>query len=111
MFLITDEQVQAAFDWLHDNAPAMARAIRRRGLAEDVAKHRKAIAFRLSSAKSVADRQAEAELDEKYQAALAELREAEAELALLKMEQSNADKVIEAWRTVQSNLRSMGKTG
>lgn len=111
MFIIPDEDVQAAFDWLKDNTLTMAQAIQRRGAAEDVAKHRKAMSFRLSTEKSVADRQAEAEIDPQYQAALTELREAEAHLALLRMQQSNADKMIEAWRTVQSNIRSMGKVG
>jgi regulator of protease activity HflC (stomatin/prohibitin superfamily) len=107
-FTIRDETVHAAFDTLDANTQpaAAARAMRER--REDEAKAAKAKAF-LQAAGSVAEREARAILSEEYYQARERYYAAVEADEEFRNERSKCEAIIEAWRTVQSNYRAMGK--
>ena len=107
-FTIRDETVHAAFDALetHVQPAAAAKAMRER--REDEKKAAKARAF-LKATGSVAEREATSILDDEYKQACERLYaaiEADEEFRNLR---GKCEAIIEAWRTVQSNYRAMGK--
>lgn len=108
VFTIRDSTVHAAFDTLeaHAQPAAAARAMRER--REDESKAARAKAF-LHATGSVAERDARAILSEEYQQARERYYaavEADEEYRNIR---SKCEAIIEAWRTVQSNFRAMGK--
>lgn len=108
-FIIRDETVHAAFDWLEENAQpaAVARAMRER--REDERKSAKAMAYLHADGKNVAEKEANALLAPNYKAACEAYYQAVEEDETYRNRRSKAEAIIEAWRTVQSNLRAMGK--
>lgn len=109
-FTIQDDDVQAAFDWLEENAglAAIARAMRER--AEDERKQAKARVF-LKEAGSVAERDAKAIVSDEYRQACEQYYTAIEADEEFRNRRSKAEALIEAWRTCQSNQRAMGKVG
>ncbi|WP_159585971.1 hypothetical protein [Chelativorans xinjiangense] len=107
-FTIRDETVHAAFDMLESHAQpaAAARAMRER--REDERRAAKARAF-LEAAGSVAERESKAVLSEEYQLACERFYAAVETDEEYRNQRSKCEAVIEAWRTVQSNYRAMGK--
>lgn len=107
-FTIRDETVHAAFDMLESHAQpaAAARAMRER--REDERRAVKARAF-LKATGSVAERDAHALLTEEYQQASERFYASVEADEEFRNQRSKCEAVIEAWRTVQSNYRAMGK--
>jgi hypothetical protein len=107
-FTIKDETVHAAFDALQSHAQpaAAARAMRER--REDERRAAKARAF-LKSTGSVAERDALSLLDEGYLQASERYYAAIEADEEYRNERNKCEAIIEAWRTVQSNWRAMGK--
>jgi len=107
-FVIRDETVQTAFHALQDHAQpaAAARAMRER--REDERRAAKARAF-LDATGSVAERDARSILSEAYQQANERYYAAVEADEEYRNERSKCEAIIEAWRTVQSNYRAMGK--
>ena len=107
-FTIRDETVHAAFDALESHAQpaAAARAMRER--REDERRAAKAKAF-LRATGSVAEREAHAVLDEEYRQACERFYAAVEADEEYRNQRSKCEAIIEAWRTVQSNYRAMGK--
>lgn len=107
-FIIRDETVHAAFDMLESHAQpaAAARAMRER--REEERRQAKARAF-LAATGSVAERDARSLLDESYQQACERFYAAVEADEEYRNQRSKCEAVIEAWRTVQSNFRAMGK--
>lgn len=107
-FTIRDETVHAAFDMLegHAQPAAAARAMRER--REEEKRQAKARAF-LKATGSVAERDAHSLLDEGYQQACERFYAAVEADEEYRNQRSKCEAVIEAWRTVQSNYRAMGK--
>lgn len=108
-FHISEEQVQAAFDVLHSNRHARARA------AYEYAEKRLKVAFAeavaQSNAKTVAERENEAQRSEKWQEALTAFRDITREYHGARDEREAASAVIEAYRTQRSDMRAMGRVG
>lgn len=107
-FIIEDETVHAAFDWLEENAApaAVSRAMRER--CDDERKIVKAKQFLIANG-SVAEREAKAIASPEYMEACKLYWEAVEADDKYRNRRSKAEAIIEAWRTIQSNLRAMGK--
>lgn len=107
-FTIRDETVHAAFDMLESHAQpaAAARAMRER--RDDERRAAKAKAF-LKTQGTVAEREAQSVLDEGYVQACERFYAAVEADEEYRNERSKCEAIIEAWRTVQSNFRAMGK--
>ena len=107
-FVILDETVHAAFDALDANAQpaAAARAMRER--REEEKRQAKARAF-LEATGTVAEREAASVLGEDYRQACERFYAAVEADEEYRNERSKCEAIIEAWRTVQSNYRAMGK--
>lgn len=107
-FTIRDETVHQAFDALeaHAQPAAAARAMRER--REDERRAIKAKAF-LHATGTVAEREAQSLLDEAYQQACERYYAAIEADEEYRNTRSKCEAIIEAWRTVQSNFRAMGK--
>lgn len=107
-FTIRDETVHAAFDMLegHAQPAAAARAMRER--RDDERRAAKARAF-LKATGTVAEREASSLLDEGFTQACERFYAAVEADEEYRNERSKREAVIEAWRTVQSNFRAMGK--
>lgn len=107
-FTIRDETVHAAFDALeaHAQPAAAARAMRER--REDERRAAKARAF-LQATGTVAEREALSLLDEEYRQSCERFYAAVEADEEYRNQRSKCEAIIEAWRTVQSNYRAMGK--
>jgi len=107
-FNIKDETVHAAFDMLESHAQpaAAARAMRER--CDDQRRAARARGF-LKATGNVAEREAQSVLTEEYSSACERFYEAVEADEEFRNQRSKCEAIIEAWRTVQSNFRAMGK--
>lgn len=105
--LLTREQVQAAFDVLTQPSAnvgaARAMVIRTKYKAEKVW----ARLFRTSPEKTIDARKAWADEHDEYDAAMEAYAAAEGRWEELKDQKNKAELVMEAWRTMSSNERSV----
>lgn len=107
--IITDEQVQKAFDFLKENAREHAQA---RANFKAIEKHEKALLARLKykhSAENKTDKaqEREAYCDPEYRTWEAGYKEALEGFALLENRRENAQIAIEIWRTASANERRL----
>jgi hypothetical protein len=104
---INDQQVQAAFDVLHDEGHAKSRA------AYEYAERRLKVALAkaqlAAEGKTVGEREANAMVSEEYQAALRSFRLIAETYYLERDKRDAASAVLDAWRTMRSDMRAMGK--
>lgn len=107
-FTIRDETVHEAFSCLQEHAQPAAAAKAMRERREDERKAAKARAF-LKATGNVAEREATSILDENYSQACERYYAAIEADEEYRNERSKCEAIIEAWRTVQSNYRAMGK--
>lgn len=107
-FNIRDETVHAAFDALESHAQpaAVARAMRER--CDDQRRAARARGF-LAATGNVAEREAQSVLTDEYATACERFYEAVAADEEYRNLRSKCEAIIEAWRTVQSNVRAMAK--
>ena len=109
MVEIPDKHVQHAFDVLRSGEHAQAKAA-----YEFSEKHLKAVVARLSvssNAASAAQREAEALASDTYEKALTAFRLVAETYFKERDRREAASAIIEAWRTIQSDLRAAGKVG
>ncbi|MCR5876971.1 hypothetical protein [Phenylobacterium sp. J367] len=104
---ISDRQVQEAFDVLHDQAHAKARAAYE--YAEKRLKVVLAKAQLTANGKTVGEREATALTSDEYEAATKTFRMIAEAYYLERDRRDAASAVIDAWRTQQSDMRAMGK--
>lgn len=104
---ISDPQIQAAFDVLHSQEHAKARA------AYEYAEKRLKVAFasarQAANGKTVGDRDDTAQTSESYQAALKAFHLIAENYYSARDRRDAASAVIDAWRTQQSDMRAMGR--
>ena len=109
--LVSDQFVQAAFDWLKDNSASAAKAKADRIRSEYRTKQVRAEMFLSFDEGTVAEKEAKALASEEYNVAV----EAEARAVELdeyhRNQRSKAEAIIEAWRSEQANMRAMTKVG
>lgn len=104
---ISEDQIQAAFDVLHSQAHAKARA------AYEYAERRLKVAFAkaqlAAEGKTVGERDANAHTSEAFGAALKAFHLIAETYYLERDRRDAASAVIDAWRTQQSDMRAMGR--
>jgi len=108
VFSIKDETVHAAFNALESHAQPAAAAKAMRERREDERRAAKARAY-LQSTGTAGEREAKSVIDEAYQQACERYYAAIEADEEYRNERSKCEAIIEAWRTVQSNWRAMGK--
>jgi hypothetical protein len=104
---ISEPQIQAAFDVLHDQAHAKARAAYE--FAEKRLKVVLAKAQLAAEGKTVGERDANAQTSPEYEAALTKFRLIAETYYTERDRRDAAAAVIDAWRTQQSDMRAMGR--
>ena len=106
---ISEPQIQAAFDVLHDQGHAKARS------AYEYAEKRLKVALAKSTlaaeGRTVGEREALAQVSESYQAALRSFHLIAETYYSERDKREAAAAVIDAWRTQQSDARAMGRIG
>lgn len=107
-FIIKDDTVHAAFDMLESHAQPAAAAKAMRERREDERRASKARAF-LRASGSVAEREAHSVLDEDYRLSCERFYAAVEADEEFRNQRNKCEAIIEAWRTVQSNFRAMGR--
>lgn len=106
---ISDQQVQLAFDALHDQAHAKTRAAYE--FAEKRLKVVLARAQLAADGKTVGEREANALTSPDYEAALLKFKQIAESYYLERDRRDAAATVMDAWRTQQSDMRALGKVG
>jgi hypothetical protein len=104
---ISDREIQEAFDVLHSQAHAKARAAYE--YAEKRLKVALAKAQLAAEGKTVGERDALAQTSEAYQAALKSFHLIAETYYSERDKRDAASAVIDAWRTQQSDQRAMGR--
>jgi hypothetical protein len=105
--MISDDQVDAALEWLRANASVIGKAKQRADLAEKYVGHVEALLMKASNATSADARKADARASDKYLEAITDAAVAAGELAKLYSLREAASARIECWRTEQSTFRAM----
>ena len=108
--IITDEQAQAAFDWLVENAGPAAAARAQRERSEYRVKQVKARLF-LDAEGTVAEREHKAVAHDDYDKAIDALIEATEADEFHRNQRSKAEAIISAWQTVQATQRAYARVG
>lgn len=108
--IVSDEVVQKAFDWLEENREASAAAKALRIRAEYCVKQAKAQAF-LTADGNNAVREAEAITSDLVKSAIENEIEAIKQDEFHRNQRSRCAALIDAWRTEQSNQRTMARVG
>ena len=106
---INEVQIESAFDALHDQAHAKARAAYE--YAEKRIKVALAAAYKAADGKTVGEREANAQTSEPYGAALKSFHLIAENYYLQRDRRDAASAVIDAWRTQQSDQRAAGRVG
>jgi hypothetical protein len=106
---ITDDDIESALSWMVKNSEKAAKARADRLFIEESLKPLKAKLMKDSGQESLGAQEREALANPLYQAQLEGLRAAVYEDELFRLRYKSADARIEAWRTMSSNNRSMGK--
>lgn len=104
---ISDREIQEAFDVLHSQAHAKARAAYE--YAEKRLKVALAKAQLAAEGKTVGERDANAQVSEAYQAALKAFHLIAETYYSERDRRDAASAVLDAWRTQQSDARAMGR--
>lgn len=108
--LVSDKLVQQAFDWLSENRQSSAAAKALRIRAEYKVKQVRSKLF-LDATGNNAEREAKAISSPEYEEAILEEIQAIEADEFHRNQRSRCTALIEAWRTEQSNLRTMAKVG
>lgn len=104
---ISEPQIQAAFDVLHEQKHAKARAAYE--YAEKRLKIVLANAQLKADGKTVGEREANAQTSPEYEAALKSFRMIAEAYYVARDQRDAASAVIDAWRTQQSDMRAMAR--
>lgn len=114
--VVTDDDVEAALDFLRKNAFAAAKARAERVYIEEFRKSKKALLMKEAASKhngpselSIGAQEREAYASAEYQTFLEGLKVAVENDEKARFGMLSAQVVIDAWRTQQANERTMGK--
>lgn len=108
--LLTDEHVQAAFDWLRENSSATSAA--RAMVIRTEFKLKKVHARQMLMAQGPEwQRKALATCSTEYEAACEAYAAAEGEWERMRDQRNKCELIIEAWRTQSSNERGIVRSG
>lgn len=104
---ISEDEVEAALDWLRDNASAIGRAKEEAFRTEHMLKHVKALAMKFHLGMPVSAQLREAEASSQYLAAIESAAIAAGNLTKMYSLREAAALKIESWRSASANYRSM----
>ena len=107
--MVTDEDIQRAFDWLRDNAEKAAEARAQRVGLEEGRKRIKAMLMKKHLDKPVSAQEREAYADPEYAEYLEGMQEAIARDEHFRWLRDAAIAKIDAWRTMAANQRGAGR--
>lgn len=107
MSFVTDESASDALEWLVKNAKALGEAKRQAVLTESMRKRVRALEMAKSDAKTVADREREAESSNAYLMALEDEAKAAGHYEYLRALKDAATAKIECWRSLNATQRTL----
>lgn len=107
--LVSDKMIQAAFDYLHEQGAAAAQARADLIIAEYRRKKARGQIILDSIEKTMAMREAEADCHPDYEEACITEAKCAERVEWHRHQLKRAEAIIEAWRTEQSNARTMGR--
>lgn len=107
--MISETDIEAAVDYLRDNASKAAKAKAERIYMEEFRKTVKATIMRETLSESLGAQESRAYADERYEQHLKVMRDAIERDEYHRWMLVAAQAKIEAWRTQQSNARALGK--
>jgi hypothetical protein len=107
--MITEEDIEAAVDWLRDNARKAAQARAESIYMQEYRKTLKAQIMREESSNSVAAQETRAYADERYVRHLDAMRAAIEEDEYMRWMRVAAETKVAAWQTEQANSRALEK--
>jgi hypothetical protein len=105
--LVTDAEVDAALDWLRDNAKTIGQAKREAVKADHMLKHTKALAMKQHATLPVTAQEREAYASEQYAAAIDRTANAAGVFEEMKSMREAAALKIEVYRSASANYRAM----
>lgn len=105
--IVTDESLEAALDWLRDNAKEIGAAKAETVRASHMVKVAKALAMKAHNEKPISHQEREALSSEQYRQALEADAVAAGEYEKLRALREAAALKIEAWRSEQANFRAL----
>jgi hypothetical protein len=103
--MITDQQAEAANDFIRDNADKYAQAKANRIYLDEFRKTQKAILFQQAKTGTIQDKESYAYAHPEYVTVLDGLRAAVEDEERIKWQMTAAQAKIEIWRTQQANNR------
>lgn len=109
MSLLTEEQVQAAFDWLQSSDEQIASARTRAVISKYEVERVEARLILSSMETSDAKRRAWARAHEDYKKACQEHADAEGEWEMMRRKRERCELIAEVWRTQQANGRGLSR--
>jgi hypothetical protein len=109
--MIGDDDIQRALDWMVANTDKAAKARADRLLIEESLKPLKAQMMKASGQDSLGAQERDALASPEYQTHLDGLRAAVYEDERYRLLYKAAEARLEAWRTLSSNNRALGKVG
>ena len=107
MSFVSDEDASKALDWLVGNARALGDAKREAVITESMRKRIRAIEMAKSEAKTVADREREAEASNAYLMAIEDEAKAAGNYEYLRALKDAATARIECWRSLNATQRTL----
>jgi len=107
MSFVSDEEASKALDWLTGNARALGEAKRQAVITESMRKRVRAIEMAKSDAKTVADREREAEASNAYLMAIEDEAKAAGHYEYLRALKDAATAKIECWRSINASARNL----
>lgn len=107
--MISEGEIEKALDYLRDNAEKAAQARANRIYCEEFRKCKKALLMKQSNAEAISAQERDAYAHPEYQEFIEGLRAAVFEDERHRFLLAAASAKIDAWRSEQANLRTMGK--
>ena len=107
MSFVTDDAANDALEWLVKNARALGEAKKQAVLTESMRKRVRAIEMAKSDAKTVADREREAEASNAYLMAIEDEAKAAGNYEYLRALKDAATAKIECWRSLNATQRTL----
>ena len=109
--MITERDIEHSFDWLNKNAEPAAKARADRLYLEEFRKTLKAEIMAEHANLKIGEQEREAYADSRYKAHLLGYQEAVKRDEWFRWWKGAHEAKIEAWRTMESSRRGMGKVG
>lgn len=105
--MITEDDIERAVDFLRDSAPKIGIARADYNFTEAMLRHVKALAMKECDENAVSAQEREAYASARYKQAIDDYRKATMDFETLKAQREGAIAKIDAWRSLNANLRGI----